>query len=430
MLSIQDNEKLTRVGAGTPMGDIMRRYWMPFLNVEDLGGPDGVPVRVRLLGEDLVAFCDTSGRVGLVSKECPHRLADLWYGRNEEDGLRCTYHGWKYDTTGACIDMPSEHKASNFKEKVHLTSYPVEEHGGILFTYMGPKELTPEIPQFEWMNVPARHRFSSWNVEECNFAQAIEGGIDTVHSVYLHSSMDSHRNREEWQDAGKKAGDPRLRFRTDDNPPQLQTHDTDYGVVVGAKYDGDEGLDYWRFNLFWMPFWTAPPGSTGHKSIHAFVPIDDVTTMRWSFTLSDTPIPARDLAAMRKGSGLHSEVYPGTHNPTHHKRNNYQIDREMQRLETYTGIKDFGAQDYSVQEGMGLISNRNHEHLATTDIGIIAMRRRLLRAANDLAEGIQPASAHDGAAYLVRPGDTQLPSDVDRWPEHENTVTALTANWK
>ncbi len=161
MLSIQDNEKLTRIGAGTPMGDVMRSYWLPFLNAEELGGPDGEQVRVRLLGEDLIAFQDTNGAVGLVSKECPHRLADLWYGRNEEAGLRCTYHGWKFDTTGACIDMPSEHKASNFKNKVRLTGYPVEERGGILFTYMGPRELTPEMPQFEWMNVPESHRFSS-----------------------------------------------------------------------------------------------------------------------------------------------------------------------------------------------------------------------------------------------------------------------------
>lgn len=430
MLSIQDNEKLTRVGAGTPMGDLMRRYWLPFLNAEELGGPDGEQVRVRLLGEDLVAFQDSTGAIGLVSKECPHRLADLWYGRNEQGGLRCTYHGWKYDTTGACVDMPSEHKASNFKSKVHLTAYPVEERGGILFTYMGPKDLTPEMPQFEWMNVPEAHRFSSWNQQECNYAQAIEGGIDSVHSVYLHSTMESHRQRDEWQANGKREADPRLRFRTDDNPPQLQTHNTEYGVVVGSKYDGAEGVDYWRFNLFWMPFWTAPPGNAGHKAIHAFVPIDDENTMRWTFTMSDTPIPLREMAAMRKGSGLHSEVYPGTHMATHNKRNHYQIDREMQRQETYTGIKDFGAQDYSVQEGMGLISNRTHEHLATTDIGIIAMRRRLLITANDLAEGIQPASAHNGASYLVRPGDTQLPSDVDKWPEHENTVTALTANWK
>ena len=429
MLSLDENERLTAVGAGTPMGEVIRRYWLPFLEAKDLSGPDGEPVRVKLLDEELVAFKDTHGRMGLIEMHCAHRLADLWYGRNEEDGLRCTYHGWKYDVTGACIDMPSEPKSSNFKEKIRLVAYPIEERAGVLWTYMGDPALKPVLPTFEWMNCPDTHRFVSWNYQESNFAQAIEGGIDTVHSVYLHSSMDSHRKRDDWQARGKAGGDVRMRFRTDDNPPRLQTHDTDFGVVIGSKYEGDEGMDYWRFNLFFMPFYTAPPGNPRAKSYHAFVPLDDHLTARWTFTMKDDPITARDLAAMRKGSGLHSEVFPGTHWPTHNKRNNYQIDREMQRLETYTGIKDFAAQDYSVQEGMGLISERNREHLGSTDIGIIAMRRRLLQASRDLAEGVEPASAHAGTAYCVRPGDTQLPSDVQAWPEHESTKQALAANW-
>lgn len=430
MLSIQENERLARIGPGTHMGELMRRFWVPFLESKELPTPDCVPVRVTLLGEHLVAFRDSDGRAGLVERHCPHRRADLFFGRNEEGGLRCTYHGWKFDLSGSCLDMPSEPQSSNFKDKVRLVAYPVEERAGVLWAYMGPREFQPEVPEFEWLNVPATHRYVSWNFQENNFAQAIEGGIDTVHSVYLHSSMDSHRRRDAWQEAGKQDLDPRRRYRTDDNPPVLQTHQTDFGIVIGSKYPGSEGEDYWRFNLFFMPFYTAPPGNRGHKSYHAFVPIDDVTTARWTFTMSDTPIPARDLAAMRKGSGLHSEVYAGTHLPTHNRRNDYQVDREMQRLETYTGIKDFGAQDYSAQEGMGPISERFKEHLGTTDIGIIAMRRRLLKSATELAEGSEPSEPMNGEAYRVRPGDTLIPHDARDWATHAATKEALAPVWR
>ena len=430
MLSVEDNERLARVGRGTPMGSLMRRFWIPFMVQHDLPEPDGPPVRVTLLGESLVAFRDTSGRVGLVERRCAHRRADLFFGRNEEEGLRCTYHGWKYDVTGRCVDMPTESAESTFADKVSIVAYPVRERAGVLWTYMGPKEFTPEMPEFEWANAPDANRYVSWNVQECNFAQAIEGGIDTIHSVFLHSSMDSHRRRDDWEAEGRRTNNPRLRFRTDSNPPKMQTQDTDFGIVIGARYAGDDDANYWRFNLFYMPFYTAPPGQETQKSVHAFVPLDDVTTARWTFTLSDSPMSARQRALFRKGSGLHSEVYPGTHVPTHNKSNDYQIDREMQKLETYTGIKDFGAQDYSIQEGMGPVAERHLEHLGTTDIGIIATRRRLLKAATDLREGIEPPSASQGEVYRVRPGETLIPADVSDWAAHEATKRALAAVWK
>ena len=315
MLSVEDNERLARVGRGTPMGSLMRRFWIPFMVQHDLPEPDGPPVRVTLLGESLVAFRDTGGRVGLVERRCAHRRADLFFGRNEEEGLRCTYHGWKYDVTGRCVDMPTESAESTFADKVSIVAYPVRERAGVLWTYMGPKEFTPEMPEFEWANAPDANRYVSWNVQECNFAQAIEGGIDTIHSVFLHSSMDSHRRRDDWEAEGRRTNNPRLRFRTDSNPPKMQTQDTDFGLVIGAKYAGDDGANYWRFNLFYMPFYTAPPGQETQKSVHAFVPLDDVTTARWTFTLSDSPMSARQRAMFRKGSGLHSEVYPGDPRP-------------------------------------------------------------------------------------------------------------------
>lgn len=157
MLTREENERLTRVGRGTPTGELMRRFWLPFLLTADLSEPDGPPVRVGLLGEKLVAFRDTSGRIGLIDRNCAHRCADLFFGRNEENGLRCTYHGWKYDVEGKCLDMPTEDAESSFKENIKLTAYPVRERAGILWTYMGPKEQIPDLPEFEWARVPDGH---------------------------------------------------------------------------------------------------------------------------------------------------------------------------------------------------------------------------------------------------------------------------------
>ena len=429
MLSLNDNATLARINRGTNMGELIRRYWIPFRLSSDIPDADGDPVRVTLLGENLVAFRDTQGRVGLVDRLCAHRNADLFFGRNEEGGLQCTYHGWKYDITGKCVGMPTEADDSNFREKVSLRAYEVRERAGVLWAYMGPRELTPELPEFEWARVPETHRFISWSYQECNYAQAIEGGIDTVHSVYLHSTLDSHRRLDSWQAEGRTQSDPRKQFRTRKNPPKLQAQDTDFGVIVGARYPGDGTEDYWRFNLFFMPFYTAPPGGTGTKLVHAFVPIDETTTARWSFSWNTEEVmPARHKADLGKGLGVHAALVPGTHDPQRNKGNDYLIDRDEQRRFTFTGIKGTGEQDFSVQEGMGLISDRTREHLGVTDIGIIAQRKMLLRSAAQLAAGVEPPSAHNAEAYRVRPGETMLPTGVD-WVGHEKTKEALAASW-
>ncbi len=428
MLSAQDNDRLTRVGPGTEMGTLLRRYWIPFLLSEDIAGADSDPVRVKLLGERLVAFRNTAGQVGLVDRLCAHRNADLFFGRNEEHGLRCTYHGWKFNIEGGCVDMPSEAADSNFREKIRLKAYPVQERGGVLWTYMGPSEQKPPLPEFEWARVPDGHRYVSWNYQENNYAQAIEGGIDTVHSVYLHSALDSHRRLDAWKAMGQGSGDVQKMYRTRENPPKLQTLETDFGLIIGGKYPGDELQDYWRFNLFWMPFYTAPPGGGAQKMIHAFVPLDDTLTARWCFSWSTTgnPLPVRQIADLRKGQGVHAQLIPGTHWPVRNQRNDYLIDREEQRHYTFTGIKGTGEQDFSVQEGMGEISDRTREHLGVTDIGIIAMRRMLLRSAAALGNGVEPPSASNSDAYCVRPGETMIPNDAD-WSTHDNLKKAIAA---
>src|SRR6185312_16358187 len=187
MLTKEENERLTRVGPGTPMGNVFRRYWLPAALSSELPEPDGAPVRVRILGEDLIAFRASDGTIGLVSAYCPHRRAPMFFGRNEENGLRCVYHGWKFDVGGNCVDMPSEPPGSLFKTKVTIENYPTYEAGGIVWAYMGPVEKKPEPPDYELLRVPGTHRFVSKTFEHAHFAQALEGGLDTAHSSFLHN---------------------------------------------------------------------------------------------------------------------------------------------------------------------------------------------------------------------------------------------------
>jgi phthalate 4,5-dioxygenase len=431
MLSTEDNVKITRVGRGTPMGDLVRRYWVPFLESRELDQPDGEPVRVRLMGEDLVAFRDSDGRPGLVGKYCPHRRADMWYGRNEEAGLRCTYHGWKFDVTGACVDMPTETAESRFADKVRLNAYPVAEKVGVLWTYMGPPEHQPEMPHFEWMDVPSDHLYASWIIEECNYVQAIEGGIDSAHVNFLHSNLNAHRPQR--GDSGKaqqgedpqKGGALSAQYMRFDTAPRFFTQATDYGLLIGARRNAGGDGAYWRLNNFLMPFWTTPPGT----AMHAFVPIDDEHCYRWSFTWRvDRPYNETEFAAMHVGVGVHSAKIPGTHTPVQNKTNNYMIDRYMQKHFTYTGISDFGQQDASIQEGMDPISDRTEEHLGVTDIGIIAMRRMLLRAATDLREGFEPPSTSNPESYAVHGGQVLVPDDA-KWGEDARFTEAVGSSY-
>ena len=199
MLSHEDNETLVRVGRGTAMGSLMRLYWIPFFFSKDLE-KDGQPKRVMLLGEDLVAFRDTEGRVGLVANACAHRGAPMMFGRNEDCGLRCVYHGWKFDVTGAVVDTPAEPVKSRLKEKVRITAYPCRERNGVVWTYMGPEAELPPLPNLEWNLVPAENVHLSMRIQECNWLQALEGEIDSAHAPILHSRIDSRaRSTSGWR---------------------------------------------------------------------------------------------------------------------------------------------------------------------------------------------------------------------------------------
>src|SRR5437762_527055 len=226
MLPSSDNQLLTQVSAGTPGGEVLREYWIPFLLSEELSAPDCPPLRIRLLGEDLIAFRTTSGAVGLIGNACPHRGASLFFGRNEEEGLRCVYHGWKFDCTGQCVDMPSEPAESNFKSKIKATAYPTYERSGLIWVYMGPPERQPEFPEYEWNMVPESNVHFSRRLQENNYLQGVEGGIDSSHVPFLHGQA-------------PQISPAANNYSARDKMPRLTVSRTDYGFVYGAERNGE-----------------------------------------------------------------------------------------------------------------------------------------------------------------------------------------------
>jgi len=411
MLNAEENQILTRTGRGTPMGELLRRFWLPALLPDELPARDCAPVRVRLLSEDLVAFRDTEGRLGLLDANCPHRRAHLYFGRNEECGIRCIYHGWKFDVDGNCVDLPTEPAESNFKEKVKLTSYPLREHGGILWAYMGPKENIPDLPQLTFTQVPTGYSFVMKRFQECNYAQALEGGIDSAHTSYLHTTLDFYRRTESYREKAKalrerfektpetlKPEDLDFLFRTVDKAPRVMAKNTDYGLMVAAQRNlGDQY--YWRFNQFLMPFYTMPPRSPGG---HAFVPIDDTHCWVWTFGCKlDRPYSVDEILGMKRGtvSGPFGAEVDENYFPLHNQANDFLLDRKVQRSYNFTGIVGTGNQDMAAQVSMGPITDRTEEHLGVTDVGIIEMRRLLLNSAKDLCEGKEPGAAQNPDAF-------------------------------
>jgi phthalate 4,5-dioxygenase oxygenase subunit len=384
MLRTEQNEFVTRTGPGTPTGALLRRYWIPFLLSDELPAPDCPPVRVKLLSERLLAFRDSDGKLGLIDEFCAHRGVSLWFGRNEEGGLRCPYHGWKYDVSGQCVDVPSEPEESGYCRKVKLKSYPCVERGGVVWTYMGPAEEQPPVPDFEWMNLPASHRYLSKRWQECNYLQAMEGGIDSSHVSFLHSG-DLHTDP-------LHKGTKGAQYQQD-RRPKFEVVESSGGLYIGARRNAEEGHYYWRITQWIMPWYTmVPPYGDNALNGHAWVPIDDENCFTWTFTYHPTrPLSEQELATMREGGGIHVESIPGTFRPVANKDNDYLIDRAAQKAgRYYSGVKGIAMQDASVQESMGPIQDRSKENLASTDNAIIMARHRLRRAAQALEKGGQP----------------------------------------
>ncbi|MFN0074600.1 MAG: Rieske 2Fe-2S domain-containing protein [Chloroflexota bacterium] len=435
MLSRDDNELLAHVGPGTAMGSFFRHYWIPACLSEELPEIDGAPLRLRLLGEDLLAFRATDGRVGVVANNCPHRGASLFFGRNEEQGLRCVYHGWKFDVTGACVDMPNEPLESNFKQKVKITAYPCKERGGILWTYMGPRSTPPEMPALEWSLLPPEQVSLSMLVQECNWAQAVEGGIDSSHVGFLHGKLGRSF-------AQIPRGTGRY-YSQKDNAPRFEVLDTDYGFVIGARRDAEEESYYWRMSQFLYPFYSMIPpfGIGGNLSGHAWVPMDDETVMMWEIEWN----PARPLTEeerareyANKGTEGPEGMLPpssrpgGRWFPRLNASNDYMLDHELQRTSWFSGVPSTQIQDIAIQESMGKCFDRTKEHLGTSDTAIIHFRRRWLAAARALQDSAEsPPGVSAPESYAVRSaslvlslGESWTAAGREVWPARAEVAVA------
>jgi phthalate 4,5-dioxygenase len=419
VLKQEINELLTRTGPGTEMGDLFRQYWIPAMMAEELPENDSEPVRVKILSERLIAFRDSEGRYGLVDEFCAHRGVSLWFGRNEQSGLRCAYHGWKYDVTGQCVEVPSEPENGNFCRNVKLTAYPLVKVGDILWTYMGDPDKRPELPEYEFIHVPSEQTYTSKRWQESNWLQAFEGGIDSSHVSFLHS--------------GALHNDPLFKgtrgndYNLGDLKPFFEVADADGGLFVGARRNAEEGKYYWRITPWVMPAFTMVPPRGDHPMHgHFWVPIDDDNC--WVYTFDYHPVRALtpvERQAMVDGFGVHSENIPGTYRPRANKDNDYLMDRDAQRRgEHFSGVAGIAIQDASLQESMGPIVDRTKERLVPADGGIVKARQKLRKAALALRnDGVTPPGV-DPAHQRIRSAAVVLPAEESFMESCRDAVTA------
>ena len=425
MLSAEENAVLTQSGAETPMGKVFRRYWMPALLSRELPEPDCPPLRVKLLGEDFVAFRDTEGRVGIVEPRCPHRGANLFFGRNEECGLRCTYHGWKFDVNGNCVDTPTapEDVARRLRPKASIRALQVREWGDLVWAYLGEGDA-PELPQFEFATVPESHRFVSKKLQQCNWVQACEGGLDTAHFSYLHAGMRDGERVGLHQVRGSRfartegenepASVARFRWLVEDSMPQFTVLQHPAGLVIGAARQPDDDQLYWRITQFLMPNHSLAPGNFPENTNlgNTWVPIDDTSCWIYCYAWRpDRPLTDRERNGYDNGAAIFAEV-DERYVPLRNRDNDYLIDRKLQREDNYTGIVGISEQDAGIQDSQGLIADRTRELLGQTDLAVVRFRQMMLAAAKDVAAGDAPHGCNSPQAYHVRSGDQMAPGSA------------------
>jgi phthalate 4,5-dioxygenase len=383
MLTPEENDLLCRVEGAAPMGQLMRRHWVPALLSEQLVEPDGAPVRVRLFGEDLVAYRDSDGKIGVLGEFCPHRKASLFFGRNEEGGLRCLYHGWKFDTAGNVLEMPSEPTGSSFCHKVKQKAYPSQEAGGFIWVYMGPSELVPAFGAPAWAP-SADAKVSIVKIElPCNWAQIMEGQIDSAHSSSLHSS-DMRPARVESAGATSTHW---TRPSTDKNP-RIQLQLTNYGfryAAIRRPIKDAATHDYIRLTVFVAPFTALIPPNSSYNVATVIVPKDDISSyfhfIAWGENGAGIDQEAwRKFCVAQVGIDLDASYKPVIRT----KANNYGQDRRAMKTGDFTGVPGIPNQDIMMWESMGPIADRSSERLGASDIAIIQFRRVMIDAVRKL----------------------------------------------
>ncbi|MDB5999344.1 MAG: putative 3-chlorobenzoate-3,4-dioxygenase oxygenase [Rhizobacter sp.] len=412
MLSRENNELLCRVGPGTPGNELFRSLWLPAVLSSQIGEAGSPPVRLKLLGEELLAFRDGTGAVGIVQAQCAHRNAPLFFGKVEERGIRCAYHGWLYDTQGKCQEIPSD-ATHTLCQKMSIRAYTVKEKADIAWIYMGDG-VPPELPKFPWIDLPRSQRLATVWLQETNWVQGAEGEIDSSHVSILHKTIRSANTTRTHRP-----------YTYADPTPQLTTHDTPIGFMSVARRKAEEQF-YWRATQWMAPMFSFIPSAAWPVSGRAWVPADDDNTYCWDFSYSpDGPLPDEFMDAVQKGVGfppeyslqavrLNTGSFIDTWVPKRNRSNDYLVDRQLQREFEATGIFGVNDQDRALQEGMGRMVDRSKEMLVAADVAIVTARRKLLdmlRSPARLAEFRELIA--DGSAYAVHPVDAVAPmSDV------------------
>jgi phenylpropionate dioxygenase-like ring-hydroxylating dioxygenase large terminal subunit len=408
----QMSETLVRTNPGTSLGNVMRRYWVPILLSREIADRDGPQVRVKIMGEKLLAFRDSDGHAALISEFCSHRGVSLFFGRNEQNGIRCGYHGVKFDRHGHCVDVPSLPKTREACKHLDIRAYPCIERAGIVWAYLGPKDKQPEPPNLEWCNLPEEHLFVSKRWQECNYLQAMEGGIDTSHVSYTHAYEVADDPLHKDSKALKYFVDGNVIFEVEQQP---------HGLTMFGRRNGEPDSYYWRITQWLFPWYTLiPPFGDHAMGGHAWIPMDDENCWAWSINFHPTrPLTKEERAACEAGLGIHcpyevgTNVPGGSFRPKANKDNDYLIDRKGQKKNlTYTGVYGIATQDTSLQESMGPIQDRSDaaEILLPTDRAIVMARRMLHEAAvaNSLTPDVDPPAMDSNRQY-VRAAGVLLP---------------------
>jgi len=386
MLTKEQNELLCRVESDAPMGGIMRRHWLPVCMSEEVPERDGTPVRARLLGEDLVVFRDSDGGLGVLGEYCLHRRASLAFGRNEACGLRCLYHGWKFDVEGNVVDMPSEPPGAAQRLGKRTRAYPAREAGGFVWVWMGPRDALREFEPPAWAPAPGI-RYAIVKIHtECNWAQVLEGSIDSAHSSSLHST-----NMPPGEVEGSTATDTAWVRPSTDKAPRLQFEPTSYGfryAAIRTPIRNPETHQYVRTTLFIAPFTVLIPPNDQYNLAQMLVPVDDVNTM--FYWIAWHPDPGKGIAQQAWRRFCAAEVgvdLDEGYRKKRNLRNRYLQDRAAMKRGDWTGITGIPAQDMAMWESMGPITDRSEDYFGTSDLAVAQFRRMMVAAAEKFRQG-------------------------------------------
>jgi phthalate 4,5-dioxygenase oxygenase subunit len=416
------SQSLTRTGKGTPMGECMRQYWIPALMSRELES-DGDPVRLLLLGEKLIAFRDSDGRPGVLDQRCPHRGVSLFLGRNEEQGIRCIYHGWKFATDGQCVDMPNIPPAHARKDLVRAKAYPTCERAGVVWVYMGDRPEPPGLPEIEAACLGSDQVRVVCMQRHCNYLQLIESDLDTSHFGFLHLGC---------IEPGQLADDNPLRYQVQTRAPLFApSSDMPWGTSYGAHFDTGQGRRYWRVANYLMPFWTQTPQGDfrDHIDAVAYVPMDDEHTMmfRFSWLRKSRPIDAFDrngeplpglLGDWTRMLAPNTTDWFGRWRPVANASNDWNIDRAAQRSgRIFSGVTEVLTQDQAAVESMGPIVDHGFEHFVSSDQMVARTRRRMVKALERFVrEGAPPPGVDDPEVFAAARSGFFEADDTVEWP--------------